>query len=180
MDHARPWSRLCADTGAGARRGAAIVVRDHGDRVFYEAKFRYKGRQVKHRIGPAWLERDSDTGTWRARRGRVPEGAFDERRAHVAAAEIVARYVKDAEEGERVQRERRARGVTFREVAHAYLAWVGEVRGAKPSTLRDYGYMLAEPGVPAKRGKGVSSGHIMRALGNRPAAQITTSEVETL
>ena len=159
---------------------ASIVVRERGGRAFYEAKFRHEGRQVKRRVGPAWLDRDQRTGTWRPRRGRVPEDSYDERRAHVAAAELVASYLKDSSERARVERERRARGVTFREVAHAYLAWLDDVKGAKPSTLADYGYLLAEPGVPAKRGQGVSSGHIMAALGDRPAAKVTTREIEAM
>lgn len=158
---------------------AAIVVREHGGRAFYEAKFRHEGHQVKRRIGPAWLEPDGQAG-WRRRRGRVPDACYDERRAHVAAAEIVAAYVKDASERERVERERRANGVTFREVAHAYLEWLGDVKGAKPSTLADYRYLLSEPGVPFKRGQGASNGHIMAALGDRPAAKVTTREVEAM
>jgi len=57
------------------------VVREHNNRPFYEAKFRHAGRQVKRRIGPAWLERDPDSGQWQSRKGRVPDGAFDERGA---------------------------------------------------------------------------------------------------
>jgi len=159
---------------------AAIVVRPHGGQAFYEAKFRHLGRQIKRRIGPAWLDPDPVTGEWLPRRGRIADGWFDERRAHVAAAEIVARYVAEADDQDRVRRERRARGVTFREVAHAYLRWLTDIKGAKPSTLADYRYMLAEPGVPKKRGEGVLAGHIMAALGDRPAAKITTREVEDL
>ncbi|MFI5004739.1 MAG: tyrosine-type recombinase/integrase [Solirubrobacterales bacterium] len=70
--------------------------------------------------------------------------------------------------------------MTFREVAHAYLRWLTDVAGAKPSTLRDHGYMLGEPGTPYKRGKGTTAGHIMGALGDRPAAKITTREIEDL
>jgi hypothetical protein len=100
---------------------ATIIVREHRGQVFYEAKFRHHGRQVKRRIGPAWLERDPDAGDWRRRRGRIPESTYDERSAHVAAAQLVARHVTEAADVERVEQERRARGVTFREVAHAYL-----------------------------------------------------------
>jgi hypothetical protein len=148
--------------------------------VFYEAKFRHHGRQVKRRIGPAWLERDPGTGGWRRRRGRIPESAYDERSAHVAAAQLVAKHVTEAANVERVEQERRARGVTFREVAHAYLRWLENVRGAKPSTLVGHRSVLAEPGVPYKRGKGTTAGHVMAALGDRPAAKITTREIEDL
>ncbi len=159
---------------------AAIVIRPHGGQAFYEAKFRHDGRQIKRRIGPAWVDLDPETGEWLPRRGRVADRWFDERRAHVVAAEIVARHVAEADDQERVHRERRTNGASFREVAHAYLGWLQDIKGAKPSTLADYRYLLAEPGVPKKRGEGVLAGHIMAALGNRPAAKITTREVEDL
>lgn len=163
-----------------ANPSAAIVVREHRGQPFYEAKFRHHGEQVKRRIGPAWLERDADNGGWRRRRGRIAEGAYDERRAHVAAAQLVAEHVTAANDREQVERERRTRGATFREVARAYLSWLADVAGAKPSTLRDHGYVLAEPGTPYRRGRGELSGHVLDALGDRPAARITTREVDEL
>ena len=84
----------------------------------------------------------------------MQEGFFDERRAHVAAAELVQRIVGDWDDAERIAAEARSRGVTFREVAHAYLDWLEHVRGAKPSTLRSHCSLLAEPGVPHLRGTG--------------------------
>ncbi len=54
------------------------------------------------------------------------------------------------------------------------------MQGAKPSTLRDYGSMLAEPGTPYRRGRGKTVGRIMSALGNRAAAEVTTAHVEAL
>jgi integrase len=159
---------------------AAIVVREHRGQAFYEAKFRYHGKQVKRRIGPAWLDLDPATGAWRPRRGRVRDDFYDERRAHVAAATLVAEYVAEAANQERSERQRRERGVSFREVAQEYLRWLADVKGAKPSTLADYGYLLAEPGVPFKRGEGASAGHIMAALGDRPAAKVSVREVEAL
>jgi hypothetical protein len=102
---------------------ATIVVREHRGHPFYEAKFRHEGRQVKRRIGSAWLERDPETSGWRRRRGRVPDDAFDERRAHVQSARIVGEYVARAADVERTAQERRSRSATFREVAESYLAW---------------------------------------------------------
>ncbi len=157
---------------------AALVLRDHIGKPFYEAKFRHDGQQVKRRIGPAWLERDGDG--WRKRKGRIPDGYFDERTAHVEAANIVAHHVKDATETERVEHERRIRGVTFREVASAYMQWLTDTKGAKPSTLADYRSMLADPDVQAKRGDQTSRGHIMRAFGDQPAAKITARDVERM
>ncbi len=40
--------------------------------------------------------------------------------------------------------------------------------------------MLAEPGVPHKRGTGTITGHVMAALGDRPASKISTRDVEEL
>ncbi len=157
-----------------------IIIREHRGQPFYEAKFRHNGRQIKRRIGPAWLERDPDTGGWRRRRGRVDEGAYDERAAIVAAAQLVDKHVAEAADAERVELERRTRGVTFREVAQDYLRWLEDVRGAKPSTLRDHGYVLGEPGIPYKNTSGVSLGYVMAALGDRPAAEITTREINEL
>jgi integrase len=159
---------------------ASIIVREQRGRPFYEAKFRHDGRQVKRRIGPAWLERDPNGDGWRRHRGRVAEGAYDERTAHVAAAQLVSEYVTEAADLERAEHERRTQGATFREVARAYLRWLEGVRGAKPSTLAGHRSVLAEPGIPYRRGSGVTLGHIMAALGDRPATKITTREIEAV
>ncbi len=92
----------------------------------------------------------------------------------------MAEYVADAADRERVEQERLTRGVTFREVAHSYMRWLADVAGAKPSTLRDRETVLGEPGVPRKRGEGKTLGHVMAALGDRPAAKITTREIDEL
>jgi integrase len=81
---------------------------------------------------------------------------------------------------ERDAEARRRRGVTFRELAGEYLEWLDHVKGAKPSTLRDHRLLLAEPGQTYRRGKGTSRGLVMGALGNRPAREITTREIEDL
>jgi integrase len=162
-----------------ATPSAAIIIRVQGGKPFYEAKFRHKGRQVKRRIGPAWLERD-ETRDWRPRRGRVPDGYYDERRAHAAAAKTVSDHLAETADIDRIEHERRSRGVTFREVAHSYLRWLEEVKGAKPSTLADYRYLLAEPGVPYKRRAGESAGHIIEALGDRSAAKLSVRDIDTL
>jgi integrase len=162
-----------------ATPSAAIIVRVQGGKPFYEAKFRHAGRQVKRRIGPAWLDRD-ETRDWRPRRGRVPDGYYDERRAHAAAAQTVSDYLAYAANIERIEHERHSRGITFREVAHGYLYWLEDVKGAKPSTLADYRYLLGEPGVPYKRRTGESAGHIMATLGDRSAARVSVRDVDAL
>jgi len=145
--------------------------------VYLEAKFRVNGRQVKRRIGPAWEER-GPSGLWRPRSGRLPDGYFDERRAHAAAAQLVADHLAEAADTERAARERVARRVTFREVAYGYLRWLADVKAAKPSTIKGHGYLLAEPGRPHKRGKRRSAGHIMAAIGDTPAIEVTARDVE--
>jgi hypothetical protein len=75
---------------------------------------------------------------------------------------------------ERDAEERRRRGVTFRELAAEYLRWLEDIKGAKPSTLRDHRLLLAEPGAAASRGV------VMAALGDRPAREVTTREIEEL
>jgi integrase len=157
---------------------ASVQIRNHRGHPFYEAMFRHAGTLVKRRIGPAWLDQDGEG--WKARRGRIQDGFYDERRAHVAAAEIVSGYMADAANVERVEQERRTRGVTFREVAGSYVGWLENVKGAKPATLRDHRSVLAESGAPRKRGEGTVNGHVMAALGDRPAAKINTREVEEL
>src|SRR5271168_2198506 len=84
---------------------ASIITRAHNGQPFYEAKFRHNGRQIKRRIGPAWLELDPDTGGWRPRRGRVPDGAYDERAAIIAASQLVAAHVAEAADIERAEHE---------------------------------------------------------------------------
>jgi integrase len=66
---------------------------------------------------------------------------------------------------------------TVRALVADWLSWLEEVWGAKPSTIKDYRFLLREPGVPYKRGLGVSAGRIMKAFGDRPAADVTTAEV---
>jgi integrase len=81
---------------------------------------------------------------------------------------------------ERDADERRRRGVTFRELAGKYLEWLENIKGAKPSTLRDHRLLLAEPGSAHRRGQDSSRGFVMAALGDRPVREVTTRDVEDL
>jgi integrase len=157
-----------------------LIVREQSGQLFYNAKFRYRGKQVWRTIGPAWVSAGAAPGEFRPRRGRPAEGFFDNAAAQFRAAEIVEDYVHAVLHAEQLAEEARNRGVTFREVAHAYMDWLQNVKGAKPSTLRSHWSNLAEPGTPYKRGEGVTAGHIMAALGDRPAAEIEPAEVEAL
>ena len=146
----------------------SLQVREQGERAFYDVYFRWPaGRLVKRRVGPAWVN-----GNGGPRRGQPQDGYFDVARAHDRAREIVAEHVASTEP--------QNAGPTFRDVAHEYLRWLEDVRGAKPSTLRDHRSTLSEPDVAVRGGRARTNGHVMRALGDRPAAEITAREVEGL
>jgi hypothetical protein len=134
---------------------------------------------MKRRLGRAWLERD-DAGELRRRRGRPKPGYLDEHAAIVAKDRVVQEVEREL--AERAAAAERAANAppTFRAVADAYLDWLERVRGAKPATLRDHRYLLAEPGAAHRRGPGAHSGLIMAALGDRPASEITTRDVNRL
>src|SRR6202050_4690614 len=123
---------------SGSDPTGALVVVGRADRPVYEAKWRRAGRQVKRRVGPAWLERAADDSGWVTRRGRVREGYFDEKRATVRMAELIAEHDREERAIEAGDRERRERGVTFRELAAEWLEHLQHERGAKPSTPRRY------------------------------------------
>jgi hypothetical protein len=74
-----------------APTGALVVRVDVNGQPFFDAKWRRAGRQVKRRIGPAWLDAGPDGG-WVPRRGRVPDGWFDHRRATVRMAELIEEH----------------------------------------------------------------------------------------
>jgi integrase len=139
----------------------SLQLRAQGTRAFYEVMFRIDGRQVKRRVGPAWV-----TPAGKPRRGHPRDGCLDVGGAHDRAREIVAEQAVKAADPQ-------ATGPTFREVALDYMRWLERVKGAKPSTLTDHGYALAEP-------NGTTNGQVMLALGDRPAADVTPRDVENL
>jgi integrase len=100
---------------------------------------------------------------------------LDERSAHVAAAEKVAAVERERQEAA-LARERE-QIPTVRRVAHEWMAWRRDVKGGAPSTLASTATLLREPGVPHKRGPGVSKGRIMRRFGDRPVDAVDTREV---
>jgi integrase len=149
------------------------------DAVFYAAKWRSRdnGRQIKRRLGRAWLEPDG-AGGWRRRRGRVADGYLDERRAYVELANAIeSEDALVAERAEAEARRQRAR-LTFRGLANAWLEHAEHIKRVKPSTLRDYRSVLAEPGTPHRRGSGRLKGRVMKALGDLPATEVTVADVD--
>jgi len=159
--------------------GVLVIERSKSDptSAFYAAKWRASSdaRQIKKRLGPAWL--DADGRDWRPRRGRVRDGFLDERRAHAAMAEAIT--IAEANDAQRVAHEavRERSGRTFRLLAQTWLHHVEHIKRVKPSTLRDYQSVVGEPGVPHVRGKGVLKGRILKAFGDVPASAITVEDV---
>lgn len=134
---------------------------------------------MKRRLGLAWLER-SDDGAFRRRRGRVRPGFLDEHAAIVAKDKLVREVERElADRADAAAREANA-PITFRKIAYSYLDWLSRVMDAKPATIRDHRYLLAEPGAPHRRGAGAHRGIIMAELGDRTAADVETREINSL
>lgn len=143
----------------------ALIIRDHRGRPFYEAKWRDSRRaQRKRRLGPAWLERDSEGG-WRKPGGRVRKGFLDEKRAYVEMARLITEHEADLHEAPE------DREATFDDAAAGWLDHLEHEKRAKPSTLADYRLMLARP-QPKQQGA-----RIMRAFGGRKLATIGATDV---
>lgn len=168
--------------GREEQLGTLVVRRAEGatkDEFFYEAKWRTADRrQVKRRLGRAWLEAGAD-GQPRPRRGRVPDGYLDERRAYARMHEAMAEHAEDRDALALAAAERERRKHTFRALAHQWLDHVEHVKNVKPSTLRDYRSLLAEPNGDGLRGRKLR-GRIMAALGDTPAHEVTVAQVEAL
>jgi hypothetical protein len=147
--------------------------------VYWYAKWSRLGKPVVRSLGPAWMVADG-RGGWRRRHGRAPEDHLTEAEAHTRMLALVRSHDTEMALLEQDAHERERRGVTFRKVALDYLEWLGDVRGAKPSTLRAVRSDLAEPGIAYRRGAGETQGRIMNALGDRPAREITTREINSL
>lgn len=154
-----------------------------GDRVYWDAQWRYRSdaserwRQKKRRLGRAWLEPDLDDGGWRKRKGRCREGWLDERAAYLAAREAMEAQARDAANEAQRAALIAQRSATVRGLADDWLHWLEHIRGAKPSTIRDYRVILREPGRPHRRGSGKSRGRILKAFGDALVAEVATADV---
>jgi integrase len=158
---------------------ARPFMRQRATGAFWYGKWSRNGAPVIRALGRAWVESDGEGG-WRRKRGRASDGMLTEAEAAERMLALVRDHDAERSLIERDAEERRRRGVTFRELAGEYLEWLEQVKGAKPSTLNDHRLLLAEPGQAYRRGKGVSRGRLMAALGDRPAREVTTREIEDL
>ncbi|MGH3260575.1 MAG: tyrosine-type recombinase/integrase [Trebonia sp.] len=151
-------------------------IRHRASGPFWYAKWSRNGVPVIRSLGRAWVEPDGHGG-WHRRRGRAAEGALTEAEAGARMLELVGAHDEEQRELEDAADERRRRGVTFRELAADWILYLQSEKGAKPSTLRDYRWLLAEPGQPHRRGTGSSPGVMVSALGDRPVTEITARVV---
>lgn len=163
-----------------------LVEVDRGGEPRWAVKWRgADGKRVKRRLGaPAWLERDG-SGGWRPRTGRPHPTHLTERQARRAMGDLIRAAEAQAAE----QRTRAARAVdetdgaagpTFRDLALAWLHHLTAVDDVKPSTLRNYRAMLADPGTPRLRGGGEALARIMGGLGDTLLADVTTTQIAQL
>lgn len=143
----------------------------------WNAKWSRGGRQVWRTIGPAWMEPDG-AGGWRRRKGRPAAGHLTEPEAVAATLALITEHNAEQTRLERDAEERRRRGATVREVAAEWLEHLERVKGAKPSTLVDYRSILAEPGMPHRRGGERTHGRLMSAFGDHPIREIDVREVD--
>jgi integrase len=151
-------------------------IRERASGPHWYAKWYRGGRPVTRALGRAWVESDG-AGGWRPRRGRAAGGALTETQAAVRMHELVRDHDAEQSRLEADAAERRRRGVTFRELAAEWMEYLEHEKGAKPSTLRDYRWLLAEPDQVHRRGSRRSPGLLMSAFGDRATNAITTKDV---
>ena len=151
-------------------------VRQRATGPFWYAKWSRDGTPVIRSLGRAWVEPDGNGG-WRRRRGRAPEGTLTETEAAVRMHKLISSHDEEQRRLEADADERRRRGVNFRELASDWIVYLQREKGAKPSTLRDYRWLLAEPGQPHRRGRGASPGVMMTRLGDRRVTELTTRDI---
>lgn len=151
-------------------------VRERASGPFWYGKWSRDGKPVMRALGRAWAEPDGHGG-WKRKRGKAPNGMLTEAQASARMLDLVHDHHVEQERAEQDAEERRRRGITFRELVAEWLVYLEREKGATPSTLIDYGWMVAEPGQPHRRGQGRSPGLLMAALGDRPISELTTREI---
>jgi hypothetical protein len=92
----------------------------------YYAKWRHDGRQVKRRIGPAWIVRGNAAGAerrrtrhdgWIKRRGRVGEGYLCEDEAVALIPGLIAEHEAEQKRARDERARETEREVVFDEIA---------------------------------------------------------------
>jgi integrase len=168
-DHRGGWIGALPPMKPGGRASkGSLEVRAYKGRPFYEARWRDLNRaQRRKRLGPAWVERDAD-GNWVPKRGRVRKDHLDERRAYPLMAQVIE------EHEDRLLREAPERSAApFDEAVAAWLEHLRTEKRVKPSTLLNYGILLAQP----EGDRGTQKARIMRAFGGRRLFDIGVTDV---
>jgi integrase len=169
-----------------------VVVGKDGERLHWEAKWRWRSRQVKRRLGRAHVapratplasDGDERVEGWRARyaprRGRSGSGSLTPEAALHAMREAIRSHAEEVEAAERAAE--RGGPVTFGRVADDWLAERrAEVRDGelKGSTVRDYASMLRRADQPLRRRGRGRTAHIMRAFDSRPVDAVDADEID--
>ena len=150
----------------------ALIVVERDDGPVYYAKWRDSTRrQVKRRLGPAWVER-GDEGPWRKRRGRANDGFLDEKAAIVEMRRVIDEHEVD------LATVRPESEPTFDDAAADWMHRLEHVDGVKPSTLANYRQMLTRADTPARKRGRRTAGRIMAEFGGRELRAITTAQVD--
>lgn len=165
---------------------ANLLVVEREDGPVYYAKWRHDGRQVKRRIGPAWIVRGDAAKAerrrtrhdgWIKRRGRVGEGYLCEDEAVALIPKLIVEHEDEQKRTRDKQAGKAEAEIVFDEMADAWLAHRISVVGIKRTTRNDYETMLLRPGDrPKKRGRAPRA-RLMAKFGGRSAASITTREI---
>lgn len=173
--------------GAPRQPNATLLVVEREEGPVYYAKWREDGRQVKRRLGPAWIERGDEARAgerrhtrhrgWIKRRGRPTDAYLSEDAALARIPTVIAaRSAERAGEHEQHRREEEQE-ISFDEIAAAWLAHRVSVMGIKRTTRNHYRTMLLRPDeTPRKRGRAPRA-RILSRFGGLPAASITTRDI---
>jgi integrase len=116
--------------------GSLVITVGKDGQPHWEGKFRWQGKQIKRRLGLAWLSCDGGaTGSWQKRPGRPQEGFLSERDAYAAlTALITAHAAQEAQGGT-------SGCPTFLDAANAWYERA-QRRGRKPATLLAYRWVI--------------------------------------
>lgn len=145
-------------------------------RPYFEAKWRdEQGRQVKRRIGPAWLvaapdgDGDYGGGRYKARRGKPAAGYLTERMAIAEAVALQTRATVERAEADKVAAAEAVAAADAEASFRAY-AWRHiercEGRGLRASTVRGYRLEMRQ------------GGFLDSVLGDLRADAVTTADIE--
>jgi integrase len=183
--------------------GALIVVVGKDGAPYWEGKWRRDGRQVKRRLGAAFLDR-RDPGSvfdpepmgegWRSSwvepatpSGRLrssPDARLTVGAAHARMRERIAEVDREREEASAAALVADQRGpVLFGQVVDEWLTErAADVKDGdlKGSTLRDYRGMLRREDVTPRKHGSAPKAWVMRAFAERPAQGVTGDDVTAL